>query len=358
MKMNWYVKVKKRFGLTVSLVLFVFCIILASMLLAGLLVIILHHAGAINLWNEARPEQGNVFAPFRAILPMMVFSIITGTAITAFFSKKALRPIHKFIKATQRIAEGDFNVQLEINGIYELEELSRSFNKMAQELSSIETLRSDFVNNFSHEFKTPIVSIRGFAKLLKWQDLTDEQRSEYIDIIINESNRLTELSTNVLNMAKIEKQNILTEINSVNISEQIRTSILLLEKKWTDKKLYVNADFDEFFCQANEELLKQVWINILDNAIKYADQRGLIEVNIRQDQNTLYVSIKNTGSKISPEIQEKIFDKFYQGDASRSSEGTGIGLAISKKIVDLHNGAIRVNSGPDHVILTVELPLS
>ena len=159
-------------------------------------------------------------------------------------------------------------------------------------------------------------------------------------------------------MAKIEKQNILTEINSVNISEQIRTSILLLEKKWTDKELYVNADFDEFFCQANEELLKQVWINILDNAIKYADQRGLIEVNIRQDQNTLYVSIKNTGSKISPEIQEKIFDKFYQGDASRCSEGTGIGLAISKKIVDLHNGAIRVKSGPDHVILTVELPLS
>ncbi len=219
-------------------------------------------------------------------------------------------------------------------------------------------LRSDFVDNFSHEFKTPIVSIRGFAKLLKRQDISDEQRSEYIDIILNESSRLAELSTNMLNLVKIENQNILTDVKPVNISEQIRTSILLLEKKWIDKDLYVGADFDEFICPANEELIKQVWINILDNAIKYADERGLVEVTIRQDQNAIHVSIKNTGSEISAEMQKRIFDKFYQGDTSHSSEGTGIGLAISKKIVDLHNGTIRVISGLNHVVFTIELPLA
>ncbi len=268
-----------------------------------------------------------------------------------------MKQIDQFIKDLNSLANGNFETRIDVrkNGVGK--ELIDSCNTLASELQNTQMLRSDFVDNFSHEFKTPIVSIRGFAKLLKRQDLSDEQRSEYIDIIIDESSRLTELSTNMLNLAKIENQSILTNVKPVNISEQIRTCILLLEKQWTNKDLYVGADFDEFLCPANEELIKQVWINILDNAIKYADKRGLIEVIIRQEQNTLYVSIKNTGSEISAELQKRIFDKFYQGDTSHSSEGTGIGLAISKKIVDLHNGVIRVNSGPNYVVFTIELPL-
>jgi signal transduction histidine kinase len=284
-------------------------------------------------------------------------SILIGTVISIIVGHRPMKQIDQFIKDLNSLANGNFETRIDVrkNGVGK--ELIDSCNTLASELQNTQMLRSDFVDNFSHEFKTPIVSIRGFAKLLKRQDLSDEQRSEYIDIIIDESSRLTELSTNMLNLAKIENQSILTNVKPVNISEQIRTCILLLEKQWTNKDLYVGADFDEFLCPANEELIKQVWINILDNAIKYADKRGLIEVIIRQEQNTLYVSIKNTGSEISAELQKRIFDKFYQGDTSHSSEGTGIGLAISKKIVDLHNGVIRVNSGPNYVVFTIELPL-
>lgn len=133
---------------------------------------------------------------------------------------------------------------------------------------------------------------------------------------------------------------------------------MLLEKKWTKKDLYISADFEEYFCPVNEELIKHVWINILDNAIKHADERGLIEVSMRQESAATHVSIKNTGSEISVETQKRIFDKFYQGDTSRSAEGVGIGLAISKRIVDLHNGTIHVSNGPNHVVFNVALPSS
>ncbi len=299
--------------------------------------------------------QRNILFP---IIVLAVSSILIGTIISIIIGRPPIRQIDRFIKALNSLANGHFETRIDVEKHNIGRELIDSFNTLAGELQNTEMLRSDFVDNFSHEFKTPIVSIRGFAKLLKRKDLSDEQRTEYIDIIIDESSRLAELSTNMLNLAKIENQNILTDVRQVNISEQIRTCILLLEKRWTDKDLYVGADFEEFFCPANEELIKQVWINILDNAIKYADERGLVEVNIEQAQNTLNISIKNTGSEISEEIKKRMFDKFYQGDTSHSSEGTGIGLAISKKIVDLHNGTIRVRSGPNHVVFTVELPLA
>lgn len=346
---------KKHNGLKLGTLSFFFAIIVfivfvITMVIISLMIFVLFRLGIFTSIG-----QPNILLP---VAVLSLSCILVGTIISFLVGHRPMKHIDEFIQSLNSLASGHFETRIHVRQNSVATELVDSFNTLASELQNTEMLRSDFIDNFSHEFKTPIVSIRGFAKLLKQQDLSEEQQSEYIDIIINESSRLAELSTNVLNLVKIENQNILTDVKPVNISEQIRTSILLLEKKWTDKDLYVSADFSEFFCAANEELTKQVWINILDNAIKYADKRGLIEVIIRQEQNTLYVSIKNTGSEIGAETQKRIFDKFYQGDASHSSEGTGIGLAISKKIVELHNGAIRVDSGLNHVIFTVELPLS
>ena len=346
---------KKHNTLRLGTLSFLFAIVVFVVLVITMMIIAFVIFALFRLGILTRIEQPNILLP---VAVLALSSILIGTVISIIVGRRPMKQIDEFIKALNSLANGHFETRIDAgkNGV--AKELIDSFNTLASELQNTEMLRSDFVDNFSHEFKTPIVSIRGFAKLLKRQDLSDERRSEYIDIIIDESSRLAELSTNVLNLAKIENQNILTDVKPVNISEQIRTCILLLEKKWINKDLYVGADFGEFVCPANEELLKQVWINILDNAVKCADKRGLIEVTIRQDQNTLYVSIKNTGSEISAEMQKRIFDKFYQGDTSHSSEGTGIGLAISKKIVDLHNGAIRVSSGLNYVVFTIELPLA
>lgn len=221
---------------------------------------------------------------------------------------------------------------------------SNKFNHMAEELGSVEMLRTDFVGNFSHEFKTPIVSIRGFAKALKWDDLTEEERTEYLDIIISESERLSELSQNVLYLSKIENQTIITNKRRYNLSEQIRRVVALLDHKFSEKQLEVLFDSDEFMITANEEMMKQVWINLLDNGIKFSPLGGKIAISIKQEKDNLSVKISNQGDEIPPEMKEHIFDKFYQGDLSHSTNGNGLGLAIVKKIINLHSGKIIVHS--------------
>jgi signal transduction histidine kinase len=227
---------------------------------------------------------------------------------------------------------------------------------MAQELQNTEVLRSDFINNFSHEFKTPIVSIAGFAKLLKRGNLTDEQKNEYIDIIEEESLRLSYMATNVLNLTNVENQTILTDVSEFNLSEQIRSAVLLLEDKWSRRKLEMYIDFDEYMIFANEELLKHVWINLLDNAIKFSPEYGVLGIKIEEINEFLYVSISNSGDPIPSELREKIFNKFYQADESHSSEGNGIGLAIVKRVVELHNGIVSVQSKDNLTTFTVKLP--
>jgi signal transduction histidine kinase len=221
-----------------------------------------------------------------------------------------------------------------------MKEIEDTFNRMAEELEHTEMLRGDFVNNFSHEFKTPIVSIAGFAKLLKRGNLSKEQRKEYLDIIEEESLRLSEMATNVLNLTKIENQTILTDVTEYNLSEQIRSCVLLLEKRWTGKKLEMNLEFEEYTICACEELLKQVWINLLDNAIKYSPEYGFITIKIKEKESEYQISIANSGEEIPQEKRQKIFQKFYQVDESHSSAGNGVGLSIVKSVIDLHGGQV------------------
>jgi len=337
--------VKKRLGLTISLVLFVFAVMTAAMMLSGTVIMLLHRAGILSLWdNSAIQEHGNDGGPIGFVIVMITFSILLGTALATFFSKKALNPIRKVISATHLIAEGDFTAHVDIKGIYELVELSDSFNKMALELSSIETLRSDFINNFSHEFKTPIVSVRGFAKLLKSGNLTEEEKQEYLDIIITESERLAQLSTNVLDLSKYETIEIITDKAPFRLDEQIRRAVVMMEPKWSAKDISIHIDMEEVIFDGNEDLTQQIWLNLIDNSIKHSNNGDMIQIHLSRSSGCIKFSIKDDGEGMGESTKARIFDKFYQGDTSHTKTGNGLGLAIVKRITEIHNGSIEVQS--------------
>ena len=346
---------KNRLSLTLFLSLIVFLNMLVTLVVITIVMNRLIEHGIIFVLDEYKPEGKSL------LLFATIFSLVLGGIISFFSSSYPLRPVNKTISKMNRLAEGDFSARLEfdppISKLPPMIEVSESFNKMAEELQNTEMLRGDFINNFSHEFKTPIVSIAGFAELLESGDLTEEERSQYIAAIKEESRRLAYMATNVLNLTKVENQSILTDKTSFNVSEQIRFCILLLESKWTEKNIDLDIDFDEHQIVANEELLKQVWINLFDNAVKFTDNGGVINVTIKTEAKNIKISISNTGSEIPPEVQKKIFNKFYQADMSHSTQGNGIGLAIVKKIVELHNGSVTVTSGNNLTTFTVTLPI-
>lgn len=344
-------KPKHRIRLSLFISVFVFCVILIAILVSFGLVNLLAYTGIIISIDETT-DAVTLF------IFMAVVSLIVGLIIALLSGIIPIKPMSKLINKINRLASGDFKVRLKsgrlAKSIPALDEAVASFNKMAEELENTQMLRSDFINNFSHEFKTPIVSIAGFAKLLKKGNLSEEEKAEYLDIIETESLRLSSMATNVLNLTKVENQTILTEITEFNLSEQLRNSILLLEPKWSKKDVEFDLSFDECSIKGNEELLKQVWINLIDNAIKFSDKT--IGIKINEAEKQLTVSVFNTGSEIAEDKVNKIFNKFYQADESHSGEGNGIGLALAKRIIELHHGKISVESNNNTVTFRVTLP--
>lgn len=339
---------KKRLSLTITLVMFVFGVMMATFLVIGGITAFLDYLGVISLSGHPADEaRGNNGPRLFSLFGLFGLCILLGTSLTAFFSKKALDPIRKVIDATHKVAGGDFNVKVDLKGIGELEELSRSFNKMTQELSSIETMRNDFVNNFSHEFKTPIVSVRGFAKLLKENNLTDEERLEYLDIIIMESERLAELSTNVLTLSKYENLEIIADKAPFRLDEQIRRTIVLMEPKWSAKEMTVKVDLEKVIINGKEDLIQQIWLNLLDNAVKFCGWGGSIHITLVNVDSGIQFIIQDDGIGMDDQTKLRIFDQFFQGDTSHSKSGYGLGLPLVKRIVELCGGKIDVESEPD-----------
>lgn len=347
---------KHYFALTILISTLFFLIQFIITSITAVIIYLLVHFQVITLDVDIRPTIGIL------ILYMIVISSIVGVIVTFLSSKIFARTLQNVIYQIDRLASGDFNARLDfgwpISKHSAFSQLSCSFNRMASELKNTEMLRGDFINNFSHEFKTPIVSIAGFAKLLRRGDLTDEQKEEYLAVIEEESLRLSDMATNVLNLTRVENQTILTDVVRFNLSEQIRSSILLLADKWERKQLDFKVDFGEYRICANEELLKQVWINLLDNAIKFSPNGGIIEVNIKNCPDSLAVNIINSGEEIPAESITRIFQKFYQADSSHSGEGNGVGLAIVKKVVELHSGTVSAQSENNLTMFTVTLPKS
>jgi len=346
-------KARLPLPLTILFAILVFFVLLIAILLAWGFVALLIQ---LNVFEGVSEE----IRISNILLVMSLISLVMGALLVLILGKLPVNPINKFVSGLNSLAAGNFKTRLTYKGPLAnyptFLEITESFNKLAKELEHTEMLRSDFINNFSHEFKTPIVSIAGFAKLLKKGNLSEEQKMQYLNAIEEESIRLSCMATNILHMTKIENQEILTDITNFNLSEQIRFAVLLLEEKWCAKDIDLQLDFDEYEIEANEELLKQVWINLVDNAVKFAPRCATIAIDICATAQSYIVSVSNTGQDIPPEKQKKIFHKFYQGDESHAQEGNGIGLAVVKKIVDLHSGWISVKSKDGLTVFTVDLP--
>lgn len=273
----------------------------------------------------------------------MMYGLVVGMCMMSVVARHIIVPIKKIKDATKKVATGDFNVKVDFSRSDEIGDLADNFNLMVDELNSIEYLRKDFVSNISHELKTPIASIQGFAKLLEDDNLSKEEKKEYIDIILEETRRLSNLSSNMIKLSNVENQEIVN-LQEFRLDEQIRKAIIMLEKQMSDKNIKVSLNAKEVIITADQDLTMEIWINLLNNAIKYTEENGNIEVNVYDEEKFVRVEIKDTGIGIPNDKQERIFEKFYQAQNSHYSEGSGLGLAIVKRIVELLNGNISFES--------------
>lgn len=283
-------------------------------------------------------------------IPIVLFligSLLLGTIVALFVGKLIIRPIQEISNAFDELSRGNFDVKVSENkGVDEIREMARRFNSMTYDLSHIETLRNDFVVNVSHEFKTPIASIEGYATLLKDSRLTPEKQSRYVGKILDNSRRLSTLCSSILMLSKLENQEIIPDKKEYRIDEQIRRSILALESRWSVKNIEFGLELPRLTYFGNEQLIGQIWTNIIDNAVKHSPEGSTIEITLRQNRGALEVAITDHGEGMTEDVQKHIFEKFYQADASRKAEGNGLGLALVKRIVDLCSGEIHVESEP------------
>ena len=277
------------------------------------------------------------------IIAFMV-CIVIGTIITAFMSRSIIQPIRDLSAAAAEIAKGNFKVRVREPSDPEYSILAQNFNKMAEELAGTETLRGDFISNVSHEFKTPLASVQGFAKLLQSDDITEQEREEYTQIIIDETSRLSKLSSNILKLTKLENQKTVGKKTRFSLDEQIRKILLVLEPEWSKKKIDLDIDLEDIMYVGSEELMAQIWQNIINNAIKFTPEGGKISVKLFRNEKNISAEIWDNGPSIAPDVKAKIFDKFYQGDRSRATEGNGLGLALVKRIIELSEGSIEVEN--------------
>lgn len=315
----------------------------------------------IEINVNSREDSQELLAIVRRCLILTITSIIViSVVIIRITAKKTLQPLTQLNEATKKVASGDFTVKLETKRQDEIAELTENFNKMVKELNSIECLKDDFINNVSHELKTPISSIQGFAELLKTEDISLEERKEYSSIIIEESERLLNLASNILKLSKLDNQERVNKKQEFSVSEQIRKTISVLEPKWKNKNIKFNVHLKDKNFYGSADLMMSVWMNIIDNAIKFSNDNGAIDISVdtNNEGDKIQVIIKDRGIGIKEDEIDKIFDRFYQIDKSHSIEGHGLGLAIVKRTIELSKGSINVSSKEGKgTTFTIELPI-
>ncbi len=289
---------------------------------------------------------------------VFLLSVMVGTVFIVLVVRSIVKPIKQLSNASKEVAKGNFDVEIINNHGDEISQLTADFNLMTKELKNIDVLRKDFVSNVSHEFRTPITSVIGYAKLIKGGQLTESQLEEYSEIIVTEGERLSHLSSNLLKLSEFDSKVIRNQSTQYSLDEQIRKTILLLEIQWTKKDLDFDISLDEVNVFGDKNLLHQVWLNLIQNAVKFSDQGGLIIIYLKQIGEKAVFTITNQGLVIAEEDQPHIFERFYKGDKSRSKDGFGLGLVLVKKIVELSNGQISfVSSKEEGTTFRVELPI-
>lgn len=281
----------------------------------------------------------------------LIWILIGCSGITAciiyVLNRRFFNPINRLGEAMQDVADGNFKIKLETQSrIPNVQEIYKNFNRMTEELDKTEVLQEDFVSNVSHEFKTPISAIEGYAMLLQDTPQSDEQQ-EYVDRILRNTQRLSDLIGNILLLSKVENQAASSQNSRYPLDEQIRQSIMLLEGKWIEKEIELDVDLDAVDYEGNEGLMLQVWNNLISNAIKFNRHGGIVRMRLVSGDGWIRFTIEDQGPGIPPEEQKHIFDKFYQGDNSHRVEGNGLGLALVKRIIAVCGGDVSVENLPE-----------
>lgn len=302
---------------------------------------------------------GDGYDPPR-FLELCLIGLMVGGGLTQFMGRVFFDRINMLGDAMNKVAEGDFSVHLEAdNSIPEIENIYNKFNLMVKELNATEVLQTDFVSNVSHEFKTPINAIEGYATLLQdGEGLSPDEQEQYVDKILFNTQRLSSLVGNILLLSRMDNQAIPHKGAPFRLDEQIRQAIVLLEPEWVKKDIEFDVEMEDITIEGNENLLFHVWNNLIGNAIKFDPPNGLINIKLHKSGGKAVFQIEDSGPGISDEGLKHIFDKFYQEDSSHKQEGNGLGLALAGRIVSLHGGSISATNLPGGGCrFTVELKL-
>ena len=282
-------------------------------------------------------------AGYETLGALVIFTLILVPLNTVFYRRR-LREITTLSDGISKVADGKYDTRIDSARGGQMKPIYEDFNKMCAELSGVQLLRNDFINSYSHEFKTPIASINGFASLLLEKQLPEEQRREYLQIIVDESARLSNLASNTILLSKLTSQQIVTDTQTYDISEQMRQCAIILSRSWLDKKIEFSGDFPPAMFEGNKELMQHLWLNLLGNAVKFTPPGGEITAEVAVREGNILVRISDTGEGMSEETLAHLFDPYYQGDASHSGSGLGLGLSIAGRIVELCGGDITVQS--------------
>lgn len=341
---------KKKNSIHGALVRFVLTVSASTLAVVGTALILMYVFGALSIFKSLPG-----YLPY---LLVVIACVVVMLLLAVPFGRTYLRPLGRLSRGLRAVADGDYGTELDLTDIGgEMRELLVNFNTMTRELASTELFRRDFINHFSHEFKTPIVSVRGFAYQLLRGNLSEAQQREYLEIIEREADRLARMSANVLLLSHLETQNILADQETFDLDEQLRHCILMLERHWSKKGLFFAPELERVRYTANMEMFSHVWINLISNAIKFSPEGEEIAVTCRADDASVTVTVTNAGEGIPADKIDHIFEQFYQGDLSHKSEGNGLGLSIVKKIVTSYGGNISVRSTlGEKTTFTVILP--
>lgn len=294
--------------------------------------------GWFNLFNYMQPS-----------ISIFIVGTVVATGVTIGFNRFFLVPIEKLNGGMDKVTKGDFKFRLEKDKVVvrEFRNMYDNFNLMVEELRAMETVQADFVANVSHEFKTPINAIEGYSMLLQGGgDISQEQRM-YIEKILFNTKRLSDLVGNILLLAKLDNQSIQTQATEFRLDEQIRQAILLQELSWTEKEIELDVELDEITYRGTKDFLLHVWSNLLGNAVKFSPMGGKISIHLQKVAEEIVFTISDEGPGIAEEAKNRIFNKFYQGDSAHKEKGNGLGLALAKRIVDINKGSIGVENLPE-----------
>ena len=327
---------KKRFRFRFNLQLYFMLIVMAEIAISVVVAVIL--GVFLNL-----VAKGNILLPLTVW--QVLLSLLIGASISALLGKWFFGPITELSDAMKKVADGDFSVRLTADkGIREIEDIYANFNLMAKDLGATEILQTDFVSNVSHEFKTPINAIEGYATLLQGDENLSPEMEQYVEKILFNTKRLSGLVGNILLLSKVDNQVIQSRVSTFRLDEQIRQSVVLLEPKWEEKDLEFDVDLERVEYTGDESMLMHVWNNIIGNAIKFDPPGGYVGIKMKQRDGEITVTVEDSGPGVDEEAKKHIFDRFYQADSSHKEEGNGLGLALVKRIVDANKGRVTVEN--------------